>query len=99
MSREKAAIFAGMRADYVKLKESWSGYSGYDEWFDGELNNAKLMAIATYQAWVPAFRRLLAHGNGDLDRFYENCRLASRLPPAERDRWLAGWRDAAIGGY
>jgi predicted aminopeptidase len=30
---EKARIFAHLKSDYQKLKESWGGYAGYDRWF------------------------------------------------------------------
>jgi predicted aminopeptidase len=95
----KQQIFEQMRTDYSVLRQSWGGYGGYDDWFAHDLNNAKLLAVSTYYEWTPAFSRLLASENGDLPRFYEDCRRAGSLPPADRRRWLEGWRAAGIGGY
>jgi predicted aminopeptidase len=92
MRAAKAQVFADMRAEYARLRAAWGGYDGYDAWFDADdLNNAKLLAVATYHEWVPAFRQLLSDVGGDLPRFYMDAELASRLPPEIRRRWLSGW--------
>ncbi|MGH8458752.1 MAG: aminopeptidase, partial [Nevskiales bacterium] len=83
--------------DYARLKTAWGGYGGYDAWFSTDLNNAKLLAVATYHEWVPAFRQLLLNADGDLGRFYADAELAARLAPDARRRWLAGWRAMAPG--
>jgi predicted aminopeptidase len=56
---EKARIFAHLKSDYRKLKESWGGYAGYDRWFAEPLTNAHLSAVGTYHDYLPAFRALL----------------------------------------
>ena len=39
----KAAAIERLRARYRRMRdERWGGYSGYDAWFDGPINNAKL---------------------------------------------------------
>lgn len=97
MRQSKAQVFNEMQAEYERLKQDWGGYAGYDNWFKMNLNNAKLLAVATYQEWVPAFRQMLIHADGDLARFYADAELAARLPPDNRRHWLSGWRALAAG--
>ena len=86
----KAERFAEMEADYRALKERrWGGFAGYDRWFDGGVNNAKLASVATYEELVPAFRALLAREQGDLPRFYGAVKRLAKLDKPERDAQLA----------
>jgi predicted aminopeptidase len=86
----KRQRLAEMEADYRALKErSWGGFAGYDRWFEGGVNNAKLASVATYEELVPAFRALLARENGDLPRFYAAVKALGKLDKPERDRSLA----------
>lgn len=84
----KAVIFEEMRADYQTLKSRWGGYTGYDGWFENSLNNAKLISVATYNDFVPAFMNLLKSNAGDLVVFYEKCRQLADQPEKERHRRL-----------
>jgi len=86
--REKAEVYASLRADYAKLKTSWGGYSGYDRWFSSELNNARLALLATYNAHVPAFERLIAEQHGDMEKFHQAVESLSKLPKEEREAEL-----------
>jgi len=95
--RGKAEIFADMRAQYASLKEAWGGYSGYDRWFDQQLTNAHLAAVATYQQWVPAFTALLVRCDGDWSRFYAEAARIGALPPAEREAALRQLAPPATG--
>jgi predicted aminopeptidase len=85
----KAQRFAAMEVDYRALKARWGGFAGYDRWFDGGPNNAKLASVATYEELVPAFRALLARENGDLPRFYAAVKALAKLEKGERDAQLA----------
>jgi len=85
----KRKRLAEMDADYRALKASWGGFAGYDRWFDGGVNNAKLASVATYEELVPAFRALLARENGDLPRFYAAVKALAKLDKPERDAHLA----------
>jgi predicted aminopeptidase len=97
MRAAKRQVFDELRTDYARLKSAWGGYGGYDAWFAAEdLNNARLLAVATYHEWVPAFRALLRDVDHDLDRFYADAERAARLPPEVRRRWLSGWQAAAM---
>jgi predicted aminopeptidase len=85
----KKEIIAGLRADYAKMKqEKWKGYKGYDEWFNGPLNNAQLNTVSTYYHLVPAFENLLQQNGGDLPKFYEAVKGLSKLSRDERHEKL-----------
>ncbi len=71
MAQQKQSIFAELQQQYQQLKQSWNGYSGYDEWMGQKLNNAHLAMIATYHRQVPKFKQLLAAVEGDLSQFYQ----------------------------
>ena len=86
----KHEAIAALRAEYEQLKQSWGGFAGYDRWFAQPLGNAHLGSVATYNQWVPGFRRLLAEQGGDLPRFYAAVRRLAELPEAERARQLSG---------
>jgi predicted aminopeptidase len=88
MRRQKSAGFAQLRQDYLKLKEKWGGYDGYDHWFRRELNNARLASVATYSEWVPAFLALLKQSDNDLGRFYQACERLADLPQPQRRKAL-----------
>ena len=90
MRAKKSDIFSNLRTQYHQRSE-WFG-QGFAQWFDEDLNNAKLALIATYHDQVPAFERLLAQHNGDLSAFYqevENIGALSREERAQRMRSLA----------
>lgn len=88
LRREKQLVIAGLRRDYERLKGDWGGYAGFDDWFEHDLNNAKLNSVATYYDLVPAFQRLLVTNGGDLPKFYAAVKRLMRLPKAERHRRL-----------
>ena len=86
--KEKATIFKALKDEYLVLKESWGGYSGYDRWFAEPLSNAHLSAIATYHDFVPGFRALLSQQKS-MDKFYDAVRRLASLDKEERHRQLA----------
>lgn len=81
---EKRRILTEMRDHYGELKRGWGGYSGYDRWFDRDLNNAKLAGNSTYHRWVPAFLALYEREGRDFAAFYRAAAVLGQLPPAER---------------
>jgi len=84
MRIEKAVEFGRLRDDYRVIKKQWRGYIGFDRWFEGDLNNARLASVATYARYVPAFVRLLQESKGDLKGFYQACEKIAALPADER---------------
>lgn len=67
----KAAAIEQLRADYRTMRDTkWGGFSGYDGWFDGPINNAKLALVGVYGDLVGDFRRLFAVCGNDFERLY-----------------------------
>lgn len=75
MRAAKQAEFVRLRADYAGLKKDWNGYAGYDGWFVGELNNAKLLPIGLYNQRVPEFTALFREAGDDWRLFYEKAKM------------------------
>jgi predicted aminopeptidase len=85
----KQHILDELRRDYDDLKSrQWEGYTGYDAWFAGETNNAKLASMAVYAVRVPAFEALLRCSGGDLAAFYARVKQLAAMPKRERDAAL-----------
>ncbi len=72
----KAQAFAELKQRYSALRQSWPGDAPRAEWFDLDLNNAHLNAVATYFDMVPYFTEMLRKEGGDLERFYEAAKDA-----------------------
>jgi predicted aminopeptidase len=88
LREQKRQVFADLRRDYAQLKASWGGYSGYDDWFAHELNNAQLNTIANYYDFLPAFKHLLELHGGDMEKFYNEVERLSKMSRDERHQWL-----------
>jgi predicted aminopeptidase len=85
MATAKAAAIDRMRVRYRQMRDGlWGGYRGYDAWFAGEINNAKLAATSVYGEQVPAFLRLYDLCGGDYPRFYAAVRRIADLPQTSR---------------
>lgn len=76
----KQRIFAALRDGHRRRVADDPAWAAYDPWFEGELNNAKLAAVATYFDEVGQFRALLAEQGGDFAAFY----AAVKVLAAER---------------
>ena len=59
-----------MKTEYGRLRASWNNDDSYDAWFADGLNNAKLVAVNTYRAYLPGFNKLLSASGGNLTVFY-----------------------------
>lgn len=86
----KAEVFASLQREYVRLKESWGGFRGYDGWFSQKLSNAHLATVATYSELVPGFVDVHQKMGQPLPLkpFFEAVRALSKKPKAERDLLL-----------
>jgi predicted aminopeptidase len=84
---EKARIFAHLKSDYQKLKDSWGGYAGYDRWFAEPLTNAHLSSVGTYHDYLPGFRALLKQERTFV-RFYGAVQKLAVLDLAQRQQQL-----------
>jgi len=89
MRQGKEDVFAQMQTDYEALKVEWGGYKGYDGWFRRGLNNARLVAVATYQRLIPAFSAMYDEAGGSFLLFYTLAKTISELPSEERQRRMS----------
>jgi predicted aminopeptidase len=78
--------FEELRRRYEELKASWDGYTGYDNWFSKPLNNARLVSVATYTDFLPAFQVLFLDSDENFEQFYEATNKLAALPFDERRR-------------
>lgn len=93
----KRAVFEALQAAYRQLRaDRWGGFSGYDRFFNRELNGAHLAAVAAYNDLVPAFEALLAQQRGDLRAFFVQVQQLARLPETERRAALARLTTAPV---
>jgi predicted aminopeptidase len=82
---EKEAEIERLRARYRRLKQArWNGFDGYDGWFNGPINNAKLATVAVYNDLVPAFLQLLELCGGDYERYYGAVERLGKLDLEKR---------------
>lgn len=59
-----------------------------DAWLLQPFNNARLASFALYEGRVPAFRRMLANCDDDLECFYAEAKRISELGADERDAYF-----------
>lgn len=88
LRRKKEAVFTKLRHDYATAKAQWGGGAEYDGWFRQPLNNALLNTVDTYHAFVPAFRRMLAAADGDMEKLFKEAVALGKLKKEERHRRL-----------
>jgi len=88
LRHEKQRVFDDLRRQYEELKASWGGYSGYDNWFAHDLNNAKLNTVANYYDYLPGFQRLLQENGGDIGNFNLAAERLSKEPENQRHQKL-----------
>jgi len=88
MAAGKGRIFGELHAAYAALKQSWGGFSGYDQWLGANANNASLASVAVYTRLVPAFQAMLESSHGDLAKFYAEVRRVADLPREDREAHL-----------
>jgi predicted aminopeptidase len=87
VDERRAAKQQGMAeiARSVREYESQHGLrSGYDAWLEAGLNNAHLVAVATYFDCVPGFERLLAAAEDQLPAYYAAVRRLAQGPASAR---------------
>ncbi|TXH05176.1 MAG: aminopeptidase [Nevskiaceae bacterium] len=85
----KDAEFTRLRAEYQALRDGeWRDFPGYDRFFAGELNNARLLPFGLYDEFVPAFAALFRQQHGDWPAFYAAAKALSEQPDEARQRQL-----------
>ena len=84
----KAEVIEGLRARYRTLAAAGQADQVFSEWMAGEINNAKIGALADYNDWVKSFEVWLANLDGNLPAFYREVQQLATLDRVERDAFL-----------
>jgi predicted aminopeptidase len=87
----KQRTFAELKTWYQAWREH-NSYDGFDGWMKGELNNAYLALVATYQEMVPDFEAALVSVNGDMPKFFALVKTLSDLDNEARREKLKSYR-------
>lgn len=87
-AQQKTKLWENAKFKYAAFKQSWGNFNGYDSWFKGDLNNAKLVTIGSYHKHEPAFASMLKNEQGDFLKFYEKVKRLSEKDKSERDVFL-----------
>jgi len=85
---KKAFIFSALRDEFDRMKTNKNGLAAYENWMNYSLNNAKISSVVAYHDFVPAFQKMLAENDGDLNQFYRACRNLAQETKDERHRIL-----------
>ncbi len=73
MRREKALTLKQLQNQLRELRRRWGGH-GLESWLKGDLNNAHLVSVITYQDHGPRFRQLLKDCGGDPETFFKRVK-------------------------
>lgn len=85
----KDEAFAGLAAEYRAMVETrWEGRDYYGSLFAGELNNASLALVNTYQGGSCAFESLYREAGRNMARFHELSAAKAELAADAREAWL-----------
>ena len=88
-SRRKDQIYAALRLEFEALAANWPDRQLWTPWFEQDLNNAKLAAVAAYHRRVPQFACLIARVDGDLPAFYARVETLTKKSFSARRSALA----------
>jgi predicted aminopeptidase len=85
----KAEAFDGLVLEYQAMVESqFEGRNYFESLVSGELNNASLALINTYQGGSCAFKRLYQQAGRNMARFHELSAAKAKLAGDARAAWL-----------
>jgi predicted aminopeptidase len=84
MRTEKQKIFDEMKQHYLKMKNEWGGYEGFDDWFMKNFNNADIVSENEYHKLIPFFQKLFELSGKNFPAFYEKAERIAKLPKFER---------------
>lgn len=74
MHYRKNVLFGQLKYRYWQLKAQSHNFIGYDRFFDRALNNAHLVAVATYRQCVPLVQREFVAAGSNFESFYARVR-------------------------
>ena len=93
----KQFMFSRARENYAALAQRLNYRGGYESWFAGELNNAKLGTVSAYHGQTPAFLAILKAHDFNFTVFFENVESISKLEKPARDECLMLWAEGRQG--
>lgn len=73
-----------MRDSFTELVVQHPGLEAYGHWVEAELNNARLLSLASYNDWVDAFRQLFELSQCQWPEFYQQLEPLAKLDNNER---------------
>lgn len=89
MRQRKQQEFVRLQKNYAALRaHEWKHFNAYDQWFNTELNNARLLPFGLYDEWVPAFAALYREQQQDWAAFYAAAKKLAELPNDVRKQQL-----------
>ncbi len=74
---------------YPQFKARWQHSERYDRWVEQEINNARLIPVASYHQWLAAFEQLLRQSNNDLPAFYQQVKSLTDMTEKQRHELLS----------
>ena len=95
--KDKAAVFADARSSHRDIASKHGVAGGFSAWFAGDLNNAKIGSVATYNSQTPAFINILRAQGLDFAAFYKYVAALGELGKVERDSCIDAWRRQDAG--
>ena len=87
----KQEIVQQLKNRYARLSSGFDVKEGFERWFNGPINNAKLASVSTYYALVPAFLKLLEKHDHDFQAFFSHVEKIADLPDLDRNRCMQFW--------
>lgn len=91
---QKQKIFQSARQSYEDISATHDYRDGFAKWFVGELNNAKLGSVSTYNALIPAFVSMIDEFNDDFEQFFVYIENIGGLDKEKRGQCLEAWQAA-----
>ncbi|MCP4487654.1 MAG: aminopeptidase [Gammaproteobacteria bacterium] len=90
--RQKQAIFQTSRHSYEDISTAHDYRDGFAKWFAGELNNAKLASVSTYNALISSFVTMITAHDNDFNAFFDYVEKIGQLDKQQRDLCLQAWK-------
>ena len=91
MRLRKAERFDAARAEHARIAEKFEISGGFTRWFAGELNNARIGSVSTYNSRLPAFLAMIDVHRKDFTAFFDYAAKIGALEREARDRCLDAW--------
>ena len=88
--QSKQLFFQKLGRSYENLvQHEWNGIDYYAVWMTGNLNNAHLALMNSYEGGNCAFSDLYSEAGHDLETFYRLAEEKARLDSTQRTAWLS----------